>query len=420
MMLLDLLRAHWNIGGLDAPKFAWLAAAALILIPLCALLYLFREVRRQLTILSDAADRIDSLRSRISGRPIGGAENALRKSFKNGLTANAYSSLADILGNSPTLLHAWSSYSATLVVRSERPGEEQFWASESAAAVFTDGAIWERRVNRAFYNSIPGVVTSTGLLFTFLAILVALIDVRIDTQTNQIQGLPLLIEGLSGKFVSSIAALLSATIFLLAEKPLVHRLSKSRLRLVASIDALVPRLSATHVMAEIHREIGAMAELGGQTWKASAEQFELSKAQVKASTLILRQFMMQMNETAGSSITHMAVTLTGVVRGLSEQVNDLGTQMAAAIQKSAEQTADTRSAVVEKVEAWSSRNAEQFEQVIKQLHSRADEAKEMEYQFASLNAALSEITSDVNVMSERLQELTDSLERLRGSDAKRA
>jgi hypothetical protein len=163
-----------------------------------------------------------------------------------------------------------------------------------------------------------------------------------------------------------------------------------------------------------------MAELAGQTGKASAEQFELSKTQVKASTLILRQFMMQMNETAGSSITHMAVTLTGVVRDFSEQVNDLGTQMAAAIQKSAEQTADTTSAVVEKVEASSSRNAEQFEQVIKQLHSRADEAKEMEYQFASLNAALSEITSDVNVMSERLQELTDSLERLRGSDAKRA
>ena len=52
---------------------------------------------------------------------------------------------------------------------------------------------------------------------------------------------------------------------------------------------------------------------------------------------------------------------------------------------------------------------------------RADEVKEMEYQFASLNAALSEITSDVNAMSERLHELTDSLERLRGNaDAKRA
>jgi methyl-accepting chemotaxis protein len=421
MTLLDLLRAHWNIWGLDAPKFAWLAAAGLLLFPLCALFYLFREVRGQHTILSDAADRIDRLRSRISTGAKYGIESGPRRSFKDGLTASAYSALSDILGASPALSHVWSSYAATLVVRSDGTGDEQFWASESAAMTFTDAAVWEGRVNRAFYNSIPGVVTSTGLLFTFLAILVALIDVRIDTQTNQIAGLPLLIEGLSGKFVSSIAALLSATIFLLAEKPLIHRLSRSRLRLASSIDALVPRLSSTRVMAEIHREIGAMAELASQTGKASAEQFELSKTQVKASTLILRQFMTQMNDTAGSSITHMAVTLTGVVRDLSEKVNDLGAQMAAALQKTSEQTAETTAAVVENMEKLSSRRSEQLDQVIEQLHIHADEAKEMEYQFASLNAALSEITTDVNAMSERLQELTESLERLRGSaDAKRA
>jgi hypothetical protein len=419
MILLDLLRAHWNIWGLDAPKFAWIAAGALLLAPFCLVLYLFGEVRRQHTILSDAADRIDSLRSRICAK--NGAESGSRRSLKNGLSAAAYSCLADILGDSPALSHVWTSYAGTLVVRAEGTSEEQFWASESAGAVFTDAALWESRVNRAFYNSIPGVVTSTGLLFTFLAILVALLDVRIDTQTNQIAGLPLLIEGLSGKFVSSIAALLSATMFLLAEKPLVHRLSRTRLRLVSSIDALMPRLSSTRVMAEIHREISAMAELASHTGRASAEQFELSKTQVKASTLILRQFMTQMNETAGSSITHMAVTLTGVVRDLSEKVNDLGTQMAAAVQQNAEQTSSANSAVVERVENWSSRNAEQLDQVIEQLQVRANEAKEMEYQFASLNAALSEITTDVNAMSERLQELTESLERLRGSaDAKRA
>jgi DNA-binding ferritin-like protein len=164
-----------------------------------------------------------------------------------------------------------------------------------------------------------------------------------------------------------------------------------------------------------------MAELATLASKSSAEQFELAKTQVKASTLILRQFMTQMNETAGSSVTHMAVTLTGVVRDLSEKVNDLGTQMAATLQRSAEQTNIASSTIAERVETWTSRSAEQFEQVIEQLNSRANDAKEVEYQFATLNAALSEITSDVNVMSERLQELTESLERLRGStDAKRA
>ena len=421
MTLLDLLRAHWNIWGLDAPKFAWLAAVGLLTVPLGMLLYLFREVRRQSTILCDAANRIDRLRSRTSANSKTSAGNSPRNGLKNGLTASAYAALADILGSSPTLSYAWSGYAATIVVRPNAAGEEQFWGSESAGTAFTDPAVWEGRVNRAFYNSLPGVVTSTGLLFTFLAILVALVDVRIDTQTNQIKGLPLLIEGLSGKFVSSIAALLAATIFLLVEKPLLHRLSNGRMRLVSSIDALVPRLSSTRVLAEMQRDMSAMAELASLTGKSSAEQLELSKTQVKASTAVLRQCMVQMNETAGSSVTHMAVTLTGVVRDLSERVNELGTQMAAALQQSAEQTAGATSAVVDKVEDWSSRSTEQLEHVIEELHSRANEAKEMEYQFASLNAALSEITSDVNAMSGRLQDLTESLERLRGStDAKRA
>jgi hypothetical protein len=421
MMLLDLLRAHWNIWGLDAPKFAWLAAVGLLMVPLCVLVYLFREVRRQSAILCDAANGIDRLRSRTSARLKSGAENVPRNGVKNGLTAGAYAALADILGSSPTLSHAWNGYAATMVACRTATGEDQFWGSESAGATFTDSAIWEARVNRAFYNSLPGVVTSTGLLFTFLAILVALVDVRIDTQTNQIKGLPLLIEGLSGKFVSSIAALLSATIFLLVEKPLAHRLSKGRMRLVSSIDALVPRLSSTRVLADMQRDMSAMVELASLTGKSSAEQLELSKTQVKASTAVLRQCILQMNETAGSSVTHMAVTLTGVVRDLSERVNDLGTQMAAALQQSAEQASGATSAVADTVEKWSSRSAEQFEQVIDELHSRANDAKEVEYQFATLNAALSEITSDVNAMSERLQELTESLERLRGgADAKRA
>lgn len=33
MKLLDLLRAHWNILGLDAPKFAWIAAVGLLVTP---------------------------------------------------------------------------------------------------------------------------------------------------------------------------------------------------------------------------------------------------------------------------------------------------------------------------------------------------------------------------------------------------
>src|SRR5579864_1742103 len=106
MMLLDLLRAHWNIWGLDAPKFAWLASIGLLVVPLCVLLSLFREIRRQSGILFDAANTIDRLRS----RTFPGPRNTPNDSSANGLAAGAYASLSNILGGFPAFSHAWHDY----------------------------------------------------------------------------------------------------------------------------------------------------------------------------------------------------------------------------------------------------------------------------------------------------------------------
>lgn len=519
MKLLDLLRAHWSLWGLDAPKFAWIAAAFLLFAPLCILLFLWWKARRESKVLLETAEKVNRLRSRTPADP------------RRGLSSTTYNELAEIVGKSPTLAHAWNGYASLIVARRVGTSEDQFWASEGAASAFTDSAVLETRLNRRFYSSLPSIITGTGLLFTFLAILVALLDVRINTQTNQIEGLQGLIQGLSGKFVSSIAALSSATIFLLAEKPLAHRLSKARLRLISSIDALVPRLSSTRLLAEIQRDIAeqsvafrsfnadlstklkqgfneslgptiqrmvetieeldrhlrvaetqkqesitgsvssllqnlgdsigsslqmmgdkfreslsgtatgqfthvaeslggtarllenmnaqfqgtqsALTELVNLAKTSTAEQLALGKSQVEDLTAVLRQFMVQMNETAGASVSHMAATLTGVVHDLSNKVNDLGAQMAAALQRSAEQTTSAASTVVEKADKWSARSTEQLEHLVQQLQGHTKSSKEVEdslmtalglfnsslNQYASLNSALNKVASEVNAMA---------------------
>lgn len=519
MRLLDLLRAHWNIWGLDAPKFAWIAAAFLLVIPLCVLIFLWAKVRRESRVLLGAAARVDRLRSRTPADP------------RRGLSAAVYNELSEIFSKLPSLSPAWNGYASLVVARRATMGEDQFWASESAECAFTDSAVLETRLNRGFYSSLPGIVTGTGLLFTFLAILVALLDVRINPQTNQIEGLSLLIEGLSGKFVSSIAALFSATIFLLAEKPLAHRLSTARLRLITTMDALVPRLSSVRVLADIQRDIAeqssafrsfnadlstklkqgfnesmgptiqrmvetmeeldrhlraaeaqkqdsitgsvtsllrnleesiasslqamgekfkeslsgtatgefthvseslggtarllesmnlqfqgtqsALTELVNLAKSSTVEQLTLGKSQVEDLTAVLRQFMLQMNETAGASVKQMAATLTGVVHDLSNKVNDLGAQMAVALQKSAEQTTNAAATVVEKADKWSERSAEQLEHLVQQLQSHTKGAKEVEdslmaalglfnnslNEYATLNSALTRVAAEVNAMA---------------------
>jgi len=519
MKPLDLLRAHWSIWGLDAPKFAWIAAAFLLIAPLLVLVFLWWKVRRESKVLSLASARVRRLRAGTPPDP------------RAGLSTQMYNDLFDILSKFPSLSQAWNGYASLVVVRRGPTGEDQFWASESAECTFTDSAVLETRLNRGFYSSLPSIVTGTGLLFTFLAILVALLDVRINPQTNQIEGLSLLIEGLSGKFVSSIAALFSATIFLLAEKPLAHRLSTARLRLISSMDALVPRLSSARVLADIQRDIAeqssafrsfnadlatklkqgfneslgptiqrmvetieeldrhlraaeaqkqdsitgsvssllrnmeesitaslramgekftdslsgtatgefarvseslggtarllenmnsqfqgtqaALAELVNFAKSSTAEQLASGKSQVEDLTAVLRQFMVQMNEAAGTSVKQMATTLTGVVHDLSNKVNDLGTGMAAALHATAERTTNAASAVVENAGRWSERSAEQLEHLVQQLQTHTKGAKDVEDslmtalglfnnslgEYATLNSALTRVAAEVNAMA---------------------
>jgi hypothetical protein len=242
MRPLDLLKATKTLWGLTAPWFAWIAAAVLLALPLIALIRLWWKVRTESKPIEDANKRLAQLRARVPLDP------------RRGLTVANFNQLADIFPKSSPLHQAWNNFAADVVNRRSASGDEQYWASESAERPFSAEALYGGRINLGFYSSLPGIVTGSGLLFTFLAILVALLDVKI-TESQQITGLDLLIQGLSGKFVSSIAALLSATVFLLFERVLLHRLARARLSLIENLDAFVPKLTSARLLAELQRDI---------------------------------------------------------------------------------------------------------------------------------------------------------------------
>jgi hypothetical protein len=238
---IDALKLKWSFYGLDAPIFAWTAAGVLLVGPLLLLGRLAWLVFRESRIHWNVTKQLQALKTRYAAGP------------RHGLSGQAYDALVQIFQQIPSLKPAWHSFNSQVLGRRNNAGEEQFWVTEGADTTFSDATVIEPRLNRSFFSAVPGVVTGTGLLFTFLAILVALLDVKLEN--NRVQGLELLIQGLSGKFVSSIAALLAATLFLLCEKPLFYRLTKSRKRLVVAIDDLVPRLSPAQLLADVHRDI---------------------------------------------------------------------------------------------------------------------------------------------------------------------
>ncbi len=379
---------------------------------------------------------------------------------------------------------------------------DELWALETSALSFSEALIIDSRLNRNYFSAIPGIVTGVGLLFTFIAILVALLDVKMG-QNSQIQGLPLLIEGLSGKFVSSIAALFSATIFLFTEKPLMHRLSKARLQLVNAIDTLVPRLTPASILIEMQRDMAeqsvafksfnsdlslklrqsfsesmgptikqmvdaidelnrlmraaeaqkqesitgalttaieqlqqsitaslermgasfteslsgsaraefanfaktmssaagvldmvrsqsettqtALTEIVNMAKSSTADQLALGKSQVEDLTAVMRQFMTQLNESAGTSATQMAATLTRVVHDLSAKVGEISERMSVAMQENANKATGAASVVVERVGEWSSKSAEQLRQLLEQQKGHLANIKDVD---AALQTAL--------------------------------
>jgi hypothetical protein len=91
----------------------------------------------------------------------------------------------------------------------------------------------------SFYQQFPSLITGVGLLLTFLAILIGLSKLHADG--SHIVGIQGLINGLAGKFLTSIVGLVCANLFVLIEKSALHRLATTQRQFVTMIDELFPR-----------------------------------------------------------------------------------------------------------------------------------------------------------------------------------
>lgn len=467
LRLIDLLKIDWKIFGIDAPWITWAAAFGLIAVSIILIVRLAWIVNRERRLLNKTARDVKKI--------------PLPENNRKGLPAEAYDSLRQLFDGIPRLVSAWHGYQSQLVPRSDSRGEDYFWSPESADEAFSPQVVIDPYINRSFYNAVPGIVTGMGLLFTFVAILIALLDVRLVN--SRVQGMELLIQGLSGKFLSSIAALLSATVFVILERNLFHGLDKARANLVSTLDRIVPRLTSTRIMADLERNIAeqtnafrdfntslaptlqrslsesmgptlqrmveviddlnklmraaeaqkqesitgsldAMLQdlkeslnttiqrmgdsftqsLSGNTMNqfdkvekslqdtamlmesmntqfaqmlnhaetSTAEQMKLGRGQVEELSSVLKSLMEQLKQTTDSSVGNMSTTLTAVVHSLSTDVTKLSEKLSLTMQESSQQATGAASALIEKADSWSTRNAEQLAALLDKHQGQLD------------------------------------------------
>ena len=132
---------------------------------------------------------------------------------------------------------------------------EGWFLTENPRDVLSYEIVIGKHFHSAFFSAFPGLLTGAGLTLTFVAILLALYGVHYDkaNTVDPISGIDTLINGLSGKFLSSIVALVLSILFTLYEKSAVRGLRNRYEQMIAAISQAIPPLSRARVLLDIQR-----------------------------------------------------------------------------------------------------------------------------------------------------------------------
>ena len=169
------------------------------------------------------------------------------------------STLAEIFERSPLFAKTWAKYRRSLLIDGSTWYETpRIYGTQPAAEVFTENALFSR-LNLPFYRSFAAMLTGAGLLLTFLAFFIGLSKIQIVG--GAITGLPGLINGLSGKFVTSIVGLACASIFVAFEKALFHRLLATYHSLVDRLDQVFAYRGSSEWLFEMSQHNGEQTRL---------------------------------------------------------------------------------------------------------------------------------------------------------------
>src|SRR5208337_4559263 len=239
------LKAQWELFGLRAPIFSWIISIGLIAYSIYVYLRVYGKSWRQARLYSLAEGKFAFLRQTASAGP------------GKGISRQFYDSIDEIFDTLPSLRAAWLRIASHVISRTDKNGEERFWMSEDVEDFLNE----TRLVDSQSYESAPAVISGVWLLATFLAILVALLDVRLTN--NKVQGIDLLLQGLSGKFLSSVVAIGCATILTQAERGVFRPYMAGIGRLGMALKVVLPRLIPAQVMSDLRADMAVQATMFG-------------------------------------------------------------------------------------------------------------------------------------------------------------
>lgn len=242
------------------------------------------------------------------------------------IDAEIYDSLTAQMKSQSLISHAWQEFDET-VIRDDSEEHIQIFNTKSISVFFRKEDVLERHLSTPFYHKVPGILTSIGLLFTFLFIVFGLMDIHFEGK--QVLGIDKLIDGLSAKFQSSVFALFLATIFTFVEHGTVRSVEKAYRDLIDYLDKLFRHKAGEDYLRQMDRNMRELnhsmkrfsTDLAGVIKEGlhegmrpstdrlliAIENLEKQKSENIADTLTkaLQEFKVSLNQSAGAEFAEL-------------------------------------------------------------------------------------------------------------------
>ena len=175
---------------------------------------------------------------------------------RRGLTLAEFDQIRSRCESLPTDPKGWWHRIESRVESFEYADDRSGWfLTEAPSTVLPYDLVIGRQVNVSLFSAVPGLLTASGLTLTFIAILLALSDVQYDkaNTAEPIKGIDALINGLSGKFLSSIVALILSMFFTLFERSQMRSLREVYEQLLDAVSSAIPPIVPTRILLHIQR-----------------------------------------------------------------------------------------------------------------------------------------------------------------------
>jgi hypothetical protein len=338
-----LVRDVTVVGGLQSPMLSWLGAAGILTLCLwhsAALVRGLLHIQRTLSRFQSSVAPLVLARRQISKDwlvipGLAKRRAPLDESPETRRDLDDLQALDRAVRSEQAFARDWLSYRKTLAV------EQSAWFLEptvhsqrSASEFFSFDSLCAAHLNVRFYRQLPAFMTGMGLMFTFLAILIGLS--KLHANGSEINGIQGLINGLSGKFVTSIVGLACANAFTLLENSLWHRLDNRHRECVSLVDEMFPQKAAdqstsvsssangppTTVVTPIRNDVAhQLVEVVQQRLGSTVEA--LNSASQALTALNSKHSPMKFDDLAGEIGHEVRRALRPLINPLLEAIHDL-------------------------------------------------------------------------------------------------